>query len=94
MKDRTHYLDMLERNGGATIGYTLAARMVVSLPGVELPHDHWKVRDTARWLRGRYGEVLTADEVRREMGEHDGQAQAAGGEQFDNRIDGGGADCS
>jgi len=61
---------MLDDNRGATIGYTLAARMVVSLPGVELPADHWKVRDTARWLRGRYGEVLTAAEVRSEMGEH------------------------
>jgi len=71
MKDRAHYQRMLDENGNATVGYTLAARMVCSLPNVELPHDHWKVRDTARWLRARYGEVLTLDEVRMEMGEGD-----------------------
>jgi len=86
MRDRAHYFEMLTRNQGATIGYTLAAKMVVSVFGAEIPSDHWKVRDTARWLRARYGEVMTVDEVRREMGAYD-QAEAADAKQLHSGTD-------
>ena len=39
------------------------------MPGIEIPADHDKVRGTAKWLKERYGKVMTADEVRRKMGE-------------------------
>ena len=62
MRDEKHYLDMLDRNPNASIGVTLAAKMVAS------PHgENADVRDITRELKRQYGETLTPEEVRAEM---------------------------
>jgi len=71
VKSREHYLQLLENNKGASVGHTLAAYMVVSRPGEKWALDgellgEW--RATSRYLKATYGETLTPDEVRREMG--------------------------
>jgi hypothetical protein len=63
-----HYRDMLERNPGATIGFTLAARMIVTIRrGCAVAADAEEVRTAARRLRAQYGEVLSPEEVRAEV---------------------------
>ncbi len=60
MKDQRHYLGLLDRNPRATVGFGLAAKMVVAARGGD-------VAETARRLRRTYGEILTGDETRAEM---------------------------
>lgn len=71
-RDKQHYLNMLEQNPNAQVGFTLAAAAVYAARyGVCEPADHgseeW--REIARDLKARYGETLDPDEVRAEMGE-------------------------
>jgi hypothetical protein len=70
MRTLKHYEKILSDNPDTTIGFTLAADMVyAALHGQCDVSDHinqqW--RDIARRLKSRYGENLTADEVRLEM---------------------------
>lgn len=70
MRNAQHYRDMLARNPDASIGFSLAARMVyASRHGAcedeDCGTDEW--REIARDLKRRYGENLTVDEVRAEM---------------------------
>jgi len=74
VRDRAHYVDMLERNKGASVGHTLAAKMVIAgliFRNVKLPADtvNEAERVEARRLREQYGETMTVDEVLAEMGE-------------------------
>lgn len=71
MRDRAHYLRMLNDNPNATIGVTLAAKMVAAGRNGDIDHlgDVGVVRLVTRALKQKYGETLTPDEVRREMGE-------------------------
>jgi len=70
VKTRQHYLTMLENNKGASVGHTLAAYMIISGPYrmvlAESVLDEW--RAISRRLKRQYGELLTPDEVRLEMG--------------------------
>ena len=66
MRDRAHYTDMLDRNPSATIGFTLAAKMIVAAQGSHGDDDE-AVRAVARRLHREYGEVLTHEQVRAEM---------------------------
>ena len=63
MRDRQHYLDMLADNPNATIGFTLAAKMVAAAHD----GDDEDVRNIARRLKREYGEVMTREQVRGEM---------------------------
>ncbi len=70
MRTKKHYEAMLDRNPNASIGFALAADMVyAAINGKCEAADHieqsW--RDIARSLKTKYGENLTADEVRAEM---------------------------
>jgi hypothetical protein len=61
-RDKAHFLKMLDDNPNATIGVTLAAKMVAS------PHgENADVRSITRELKRQYGETLTPEEVRAEM---------------------------
>jgi len=70
VKKRAHYMEMLENNKGASVGVTLAAYMVISGPQrmvlADDIEDEW--RATVRRLKAAYGELLSPDEVRKEMG--------------------------
>ncbi len=74
MKDRAHYIDMLDRNPDATVGASLAAKMIVAaktvVPAGSLPNrdtDEAERAVTRRLLR-KYGETLTNAQVRAEIG--------------------------
>lgn len=71
MRTQQHYLDMMRRNPGASVGFSLAAAAVYASQhgACEAEHrstDEWGA--IARDLKRRYGESLTPSEVRREMG--------------------------
>lgn len=70
MRDKQHYLNMLDRNPNTSVGFTLAAAAVYAAQyGVCEPDNHsteeWK--HIARDLNTVYGETLTRDEVLFEM---------------------------
>lgn len=72
MRNQTHYLNLLSHNPTAQVGFTLAASAVYAARhGVcENEHrstDEWA--DIARDLKSRYGENLTTDQTRNEMGQ-------------------------
>jgi hypothetical protein len=64
IRDRDHYLNLLDRNPNATIGFLLAAKMVVAAT----KGDEEVVPAVARRLKREYGEALTNEQVRAEMG--------------------------
>jgi hypothetical protein len=71
MRDKQHYLDMLDQNPGAQVGFTLAASAIYaarygSCEAADHGTDEW--REIARDLKSRYGENLDTDQVRSEMG--------------------------
>jgi hypothetical protein len=71
MRDKQHYLNMLDQNPDAQVGFTLAASAVYAARYVTCePADHgtqeWSA--IARDLKSRYGENLSTDDVRSEMG--------------------------
>jgi hypothetical protein len=67
MRNKKHYESLLNQNPNASVGFSLAADAVVAAKnGVFETHDNeWKA--IARDLKSKYGENLTADEVRAEM---------------------------
>lgn len=70
MRDAAHYRKLLAQNPAASVGFTLAAAAVYasrfgSCEAADHTTDEWK--QIARDLKTRYGENLTADEVRSEM---------------------------
>ena len=70
MRNKQHYLDMLDNNPNASVGFSLAAAGVYAARyGVcEAEHhatEEWKA--IARALKSKYGENLTVDEVRAEI---------------------------
>jgi hypothetical protein len=71
MRDRAHYIDMLDRNPGATVGVTLAAKAILASCG--WLQERWSPDSGAeqgkisRELRKLYGDTMTPDEVRTEM---------------------------
>jgi len=70
MRDKQHYLNLLDQNPDAQVGFTLAAAAVYAARyGSCDPADHgtneW--REIARDLKSRYGESLDGDQVRAEM---------------------------
>jgi hypothetical protein len=69
-RTKTHYVKMLERNGSASIGHTLAAYMILAAQNglVFFEKDDDAVRAIARRLKAEYGEELSTEEVRGEMG--------------------------
>ena len=72
MRDKNHYLSMLDANPSATVGLLLAARAVYATRYGDadeaiINENHDRFSEIARELRSRYGENLTADEVRYEM---------------------------
>ena len=70
-RSKQHFLDLLTNNPNAGVGFTLAAGAVFSAR-----NGSWSTTDTrteewktiARDLKARYGESLTPDQVRMEMG--------------------------
>lgn len=67
MRDKAHYLKMLDNNPTAGVGYTLAASCVFAARhgmcgGDDHGSEEWK--QIARDLKSKYGEHLSADEVR------------------------------
>ncbi len=66
MRDRAHYVRMLDSNPNATIGFTLAAKMIVAACGAKGDEDE-TTRAVARRLKREYGEALSNDQVRAEM---------------------------
>lgn len=72
MRTKKHYENLLNQNPNATIGFSLAAQAVYAAKnGIFDPNDD-DFDDTAyrmicRALKSKYGENLTADEVREEM---------------------------
>jgi hypothetical protein len=70
MRDAAHYRDMLNRNPNASVGFTLAAAAVYTAKyGICEAEQHStpEFREIALSLKRKYGETLTADEVREEM---------------------------
>ena len=70
MRNKNHYLQLLDKNPNAGVGVTLAAAAVYAARfGKCEADDHstneWK--QIARQLQGQYGETLSPDEVRTEM---------------------------
>lgn len=83
MRTKKHYEDMLNRNPNATgIGFTLAADMVYATRhgSIKRAEDHggdeW--RTIATNLKRKYGEDLSADQVRHEMSPTKNAAAALG----------------
>jgi hypothetical protein len=76
MRDKQHYLDLLDKNPNASVGFSLAAAAVYAARyGIcEAEHhgtEEW--RGIARALKSKYGENLTVDEVRAEIENIGGQ---------------------
>jgi hypothetical protein len=70
MRDAEHYRDMLDRNPSAGVGFTLAAAAVYAARfGVCNAQERGtpEFREIALRLKRKYGETLTADEVRQRM---------------------------
>jgi len=61
---------MIENQRFATVGYTLAAYMIVAAKRgiVDFDGDKEEVGETARRLKAEYGETLNTAEVKKEMG--------------------------
>jgi len=82
MRTKKHYEKMLSDNPNMTIGFTLAADMVLAARHgqIDTPNvhggDEW--RTIARNLKSRYGENLTVDEVCHEMSPVKSAAAALG----------------
>src|SRR5262245_36625998 len=68
-RTRQHYERMLEKNQFASVGYTLAAHMVVAAERgvVMFDEDGELIRKHCRRLKATYGETLTPVEVQNEM---------------------------
>lgn len=69
-RDAAHYRDLLSRNAGASVGYTLAASAVYAARHGECEAEHHGTEEwggIARDLRRRYGEDLTVSQVLAEM---------------------------
>lgn len=71
MRTLPHYQKLMADNPGASIGFTLAADMVYAAMHGTInrseAHEGEEWRNIARRLKSKYGENLSADEVRREM---------------------------
>lgn len=74
MRTKKHYESMFAKNPGSTIGISLAAQAVYAAVRGDYPGpnesqgtDMELYRSIYRRLQARYGEVMDADEVRREM---------------------------
>jgi hypothetical protein len=70
MRDKQHFLNMLDRNPSAQVGFALAAAAVYAARyGVcEAKHHNTKEwKEIAHALKAKYGESLSVDEVRAEM---------------------------
>ena len=66
MRDKAHYLDMMDRNPNASVGVNLAAEAVLAACGWN--PDNWgEAGKIARGLRKLYGKTMTPDQVREEM---------------------------
>ena len=70
MRDKKHYLKLLDENPHAFVGFALAAAAVYAArfgkcEADDRSTDEWK--QIARHLRGQYGETLSPDEVRTAM---------------------------
>jgi hypothetical protein len=70
MRDAQHYSGLLDQNPSAQVGFSLAASAVYaarygSCEAADHGTDEWG--QIARDLKSRYGESLSADEVRAEM---------------------------
>lgn len=73
-KQRTkqHYIDLLDKNPNATIGFTLAAQAVYAARNGVFDanaedHNYEAFRAIARGLKMKYGENLTVEQVRSEI---------------------------
>ena len=62
-----HYRNMLASNPAASVGVTLAGRMVYAARHGAADEPDERLADIVRDLKRRYDEVLTPDECRREM---------------------------
>ena len=69
-RTKLHYQQMLANNPNATIGHTLAAYMILAARNglVFFEKDDDAVRAIARRLKAEYGEELSPDIVKEEMG--------------------------
>ncbi len=70
MRTAEHYLKLLDENPNTIVGFTLAAAAVYAARYGICEAEHKSTDECkriARDLRGRYGETLTTDEVRKEM---------------------------
>ncbi len=82
MRTKKHYEDILKNNPNADVGFTLAADMVYAARHglIDTPNVHgdeeWK--SIAINLKRKYGETLTADQVRHEMSPIKSAAAALG----------------
>lgn len=70
MRDKNHYLKLLEQNPDTAVGVSLAAAAVYaarfgSCEAGIYASEKWK--QIARRLRSKYGETLTPNQVRAEM---------------------------
>jgi len=74
MRTKKHYENLLSSNPNSTVGFSLAAQAVYAAKNGNYPGPNesdgtdvsaWKT--IARELKSKYGENLTADEVRVEM---------------------------
>lgn len=61
-RDAAHYREMLADNPSASIGASLAARMIATIRGEERDEDI-EVNDLQRLLMSRYGEDIAHDDV-------------------------------
>jgi len=71
MRTLSHYQKLLADNPNASFGFTLAADMVYAAMHGTInrseAHGGEEWRNIARRLKSKYGENLSADEIRREM---------------------------
>jgi len=71
MRNAQHYTTLLDQNPATSVGFALAASAVYAARHGVCENEH---RATDEWaaiardLRARYGENLTTDQVRAEMG--------------------------
>jgi len=71
MRTKKHYEDMLNKNPGASIGFTLAADMMYAarhdIINRAETHGGEECKNIARMLKQKYGETLTVDQVHHEI---------------------------
>jgi hypothetical protein len=65
-RDLKHYLDILDRNPMATVGASLAAKMVLAAAGIIDP-DSETIAPVTRRLLNDYGDALSIAQVRHEL---------------------------